>query len=236
MGAMLVQKKDGKERVVCYASRRLFDTETRYTSMELECQAVVWALGEFRTYIHGRPVTVVTDNAAVTYLRSKVAVTRKCKKWALEFEEFQPVKIIHRAGKANVVPDALSRAPVGDGHPDVSISDEKMFACALTPSLPYRNVELAALQAGCTDFSSIAKIIQNIPVTGIHSGVVTQVRKDFVLRRGILYKNNNRGGRRFLLAVPPSLRQEVIEQCHSSSVGGHLGSEKTLLKVNRRFY
>ena len=36
MGATLIHKKDGNERVVCFASRRTYDTETRYTSMGLK--------------------------------------------------------------------------------------------------------------------------------------------------------------------------------------------------------
>ena len=236
LGAVLIQKKDGEERVVCYVSRRTYDTKTRYTSMELECQAVIWSLGEFRTYIHGKPVTVVTDNAAVTYLRSKNAINRKFQRWVIELEEYQPVTFVHRAGKSNVVPDALSRAPVNGGEEDVTIPDEKLFACALIPSSPIPAVELAALQAGCVDFSSIINVLQNIPVNGISARTIATIQKDFVLRGGILFKSNSRNGRRFLLAVPPSLRRDIIHQCHSSIVGGHVGCEKTLLKISQRYF
>ena len=43
VGSMLIQEDDGKnERVVHYLSKRLHDYETRYTSIEKSCFALVW--------------------------------------------------------------------------------------------------------------------------------------------------------------------------------------------------
>ena len=111
-----------------------------------------------------------------------------------------------------------------------------MFACALIPSSTLQTAELAVLQAGCTDFSSIVKILQNIPVSDISPRTADQIRKDFVFHGGVLYKKNDGNGRKLLLAVPPSLRRELIGQSHSSVVGGHLGWEKTLAKLNQRYF
>src|SRR5436189_6241162 len=45
LGAVLSQKeKDGNEHVVYYASKTLTDTERKYSAIELECYAVVWAV------------------------------------------------------------------------------------------------------------------------------------------------------------------------------------------------
>ena len=79
-GAVLIQKSKERESVVSYASRRTFDVESCYSATELECRAVLWAFNEFRTFIYGQPITIVTDNAAMSYLRKKVAVNQRIPK------------------------------------------------------------------------------------------------------------------------------------------------------------
>lgn len=58
-------------RPVSFISRTVSDTESRYSSNELECLAVVWALKKFRQYVYGRKFTVRTDNTAVKLLCGK---------------------------------------------------------------------------------------------------------------------------------------------------------------------
>ena len=38
------------------------------------------------------------------------------------------------------------------------------------------------------------------------------------------------------IVVPRSLRQEILEELHAGSTGGHLGEEKTLERLKQRFY
>ena len=52
LGAVLLQ--EGKP--VCYASRALTDTESRYAAIEAEMLAVVFACRKFHQYIYGRSV------------------------------------------------------------------------------------------------------------------------------------------------------------------------------------
>ncbi len=43
----------------------LSDTECRYSQMEKEGLAVVWACEKFHLYIYGQPFTIITDNRAI---------------------------------------------------------------------------------------------------------------------------------------------------------------------------
>ena len=67
LGAVLLQ--DGKP--VCYASRALSDTETRYAPIETEMLAVVFACRKFHQYIYGRSVLVETDHKPLQAISTK---------------------------------------------------------------------------------------------------------------------------------------------------------------------
>ena len=67
LGAVLLQ--DGKP--VCYASRALSDTETRYAPIETEMLAVVFACRKFHQYIYSRSVLVETDHKPLQAISTK---------------------------------------------------------------------------------------------------------------------------------------------------------------------
>ena len=58
------------------------------------------------------------------------------------------------------------------------------------------------------------------------------------IKDGILYKKweNKSGGHRILLALPKSLRGDVLRELHNCRVSGHLGVTKTLQRARERFH
>ena len=68
IGAVLSQKIDGKERVVCFGSRTLSKTERRYSVTRREMLSVVYFMKRFRHYLLGRKFLVRTDHSALKSL------------------------------------------------------------------------------------------------------------------------------------------------------------------------
>jgi len=109
IGAILSQRDDDKkERVISYASRSLNKHERNYGITELECLAVVWAVKHFHHYLHGQKFTIITDHAALAYLKNMVNPTGKLGRWLMTLNGLN-FDIINRPGKAHTNVDFLSR-------------------------------------------------------------------------------------------------------------------------------
>ncbi len=68
LGAFLSQFDDESNEYVCqYASRLLKGAEIHYGITEKECLAVIWAIRQFRTYVHGVHFNVITDHNGLVY-------------------------------------------------------------------------------------------------------------------------------------------------------------------------
>lgn len=110
LGAVLSQGPVGKDKPVAFASRTLTKTEEKYSAIEKELLAIVWATQYFRPYLFGRKFTLYTDHQPLTYALNLKTPNTRLVKWRLRLLEYD-FEIIHRPGKQNVVADALSRIP-----------------------------------------------------------------------------------------------------------------------------
>ena len=100
-------------RVVKYLSRTLSNVETRYSQVEKEALAVVWACEKLHLYlIGGKPFEIVTDNKAVEliYGNPKSQPKARIVRWFLRLLPYN-LTIVHRPGVDNPA-DFLSRNPV----------------------------------------------------------------------------------------------------------------------------
>ena len=62
LGAILAQVWEGKEHIICCASRSLNQVEKTYPTTKLECLAIVWAVAKFRPYLMSMSFEVYTDH------------------------------------------------------------------------------------------------------------------------------------------------------------------------------
>ena len=115
LGAVIEQLgDDGLKHPIAYASRTTSSAERKYSSTELECAAVVWAVNYFRPYLYGKRFTIFTDHSALQWLLKlktiKNGLTGRLARWQLQLQSFD-YDIKYRPGTVNSNADALSRMP-----------------------------------------------------------------------------------------------------------------------------
>jgi hypothetical protein len=110
-GAFLFQEFDGVEHPICYFSKRLDEHQQNYSIVERECLGLLLAVRVFSVYFSTNPVTVYTDHSPLQFLHKMSNYNQKLLRWSLELQQYN-IKICHRAGKENIIPDILSRPAV----------------------------------------------------------------------------------------------------------------------------
>ena len=114
VGAVLVQllpnPLTGHEELaaIAYKSRRFSDRERRWVIGEREAFGCKYGLESFREYILQHPdVTLYCDHHNMLNMWS--CSSAKIARWRLYMQQFEPFKIVHVEGRANICADALSR-------------------------------------------------------------------------------------------------------------------------------
>ncbi|KAL9955782.1 hypothetical protein ACROYT_G037161 [Oculina patagonica] len=212
LGAALLQ--DNKP--VCYASRALTDTETRYAPIESEMLAVVFACRKFHQYIYGRSVVVETDHMPLQAISSKPLsqVPLRLQKMILNVRGYD-VEIRYIPGCRQVLADTLSRASVQDDD------------CKAYEEFQEINVVLSVSDERCEEFQNETKRDPELlsVLTMVKNGwpdtkteVPTEARPYWTFRDelaaadGLLFKGTR-------LIVPKVLTPEMLRQIHKSHLG-----------------
>ncbi|KAL5733418.1 hypothetical protein ACOSQ2_033110 [Xanthoceras sorbifolium] len=93
---------------IAFESRKLNNTERRYTVQEKQMTAVVHCLRTWRHYLLGSHFVIRTDNIATSYFQTQKKLSPKQARWKDFLAEFD-YTLEYKPGKANVVADTLSR-------------------------------------------------------------------------------------------------------------------------------
>ena len=117
LGAILAQVRDGKEHIICCASRALNQAEKSYPATKLECLAIVWAVAKFTPYLMAMPFEVFTNHYTLQWLKTMHTGFALLHRWSAALEEYD-FTVHHRPGKVQSHVDGLSRLPVGPAPPE----------------------------------------------------------------------------------------------------------------------
>ena len=109
IGGVLLQEHEDFLHPVSFASRKLLDRETRYSTIERECLAIVWVLSKFSRFLWGRTFCLQTDHRPLKYLQEGKYKNSRIMRWCLSIQEMK-FKVEYVKGGANVLADFLSRS------------------------------------------------------------------------------------------------------------------------------
>jgi transposase InsO family protein len=214
LGAVLLQKGN----VILYASRKLTDCECRYSQLEKEFLAIVFALYRFRGFVFGLHINIETDNKPVVSFFEKAMdkLPLRIQRWMLRLQGFR-FRIRHIAGSKNVLADTFSRAPNAD---TVPMSEELLtgVVCRIE-ELPILRDDIIT----ATNKDSLLIFLREV-IRSQWTAPARETLKAFYPVRDTLSVTSDgiilMGSR---IVLPSELHEGVLRQAHV----GHLGRDKT---------
>ncbi|GFR96677.1 retrovirus-related Pol polyprotein from transposon 17.6 [Elysia marginata] len=108
IGAVLLQERNRVLMSCRFASRKLLPRETKYSAIERECLAIVFAVSQFYKYIALKHFVLQTDHRPLLFLKKGRAKNSRLMRWALALQEFS-FTLSAIPGMVNCHADALSR-------------------------------------------------------------------------------------------------------------------------------
>ena len=226
VGCVLMQKIKGIEQPIYFASKKLSPAELKYSQLDKEALALVFAVSKFKYFLLGRKFVIRTDHKPLLGLfgRDKqipVNANARVQRWALLLSQYD-YDLCFKAGKDNVVADALSRLPVSDSDLDSTVPAEYVHMVqtinmneeinfekikSLTKRDPILKKVLNNLKLGWTNDPLISEYARVKEQLSIHDNV-------------ILYGNR--------IVIPSELQCDILKQLHV----GHNGI--TAMKAEAR--
>ena len=106
IGAYLFQIIDGCEQPIAFMSKTLSAEEIKWSTIEKECYAIVFALRKFEYLLRDKHFTLRTDHANLTYVNDPPSP--KVRRWKIAIQEYD-FDLEYIEGEKNVVADGFSR-------------------------------------------------------------------------------------------------------------------------------
>lgn len=126
VGAVLEQEQNGEHKPLGFFSKKLSETQQRYSTYDRELLAIYLTLKFFRHFAEGQDVTVLTDHRPLQYAFSQASdKASERQRRQLDFVSQITTNIIYIAGDKNQVADALSR--INEINMPVIVSTEELY-------------------------------------------------------------------------------------------------------------
>ena len=246
IGAILSQvQDDGGEAVIAYASRSLSRQEQRYCVTRWELLAVVEFIHHFRHYLLGVHFTLRTDHGSLVWIQNFKEPEGQLARWLERLQEYT-FTVVHRPGNQHTNVDALSRVPcnqcgrvthvyspahlaaqigiVSQGHSAADVHDQQLNDSSIGPVLK-------AKESGATPN------LDEVKTWSRESRQLVQMWSSLKVDNSVLWRLCIDGRSQHLQLVLPSVvRESVLQDLHSGSMGGHVGESKMIHLVRERYY
>lgn len=201
IGAVLQQNN----RPIAYFSRVLASHHQKLPAYEKELIGLAKAITHWRPYLWGRSFVVRTDHYSLKYFLDQRITTSPQQHWLSKLLGFDFV-VEYRAGRENIVADALSRQTEDVGN----------LAAISMPQLELFE-DIRALVADSADLQELIRQIQQ-----------GESSNQWSVSNGLVYFKNR-------VYIPPSssIATSILAALHNQA---HEGYQKTLKRVAADFY
>ena len=258
VGAVLSQVQDGHERVVAYFSRALAKAERQYCVTRKELLALVAGVKHFHPYIYGSEFLIRTDHAALRWLMGFKNPEGQIARW-LELLGTYNFKVQHRPGKQHGNADGLSRRPCEDCRhcerqevketPPHEEEENTPRIAAVTVDPP-TSENLSEFTAAQRKDKILKQVIEwnmkgkrpeweEVSPAGPRLKAYWLQWDRLDIRDGILMRRweNEKGDEvTWQIVVPESKKDEILKDLHDHKVAGHLGTTRTVKRIQERLY
>ena len=250
VGYVLTQQIDGKEKVISYGSKKLSDTQRRWSTYDREFFGLLCAIRANSHYLRHAPFVAITDHRPLLAWRKvdqKKDPTGRRTRWVIELDTYE-FELIYKQGRIHADADAMSRM---GGEDEEEAKDDEEFEFALL---------------GMSDRDEYSAVRFNAEMDGINQlrsfqdadCVISEARKFvaarkripksfpekwyqansrwFIVNKGILYKKaycDATHSQVLQAVIPDAMRQEVMSDLHGDYLAGHPCAQKMLAKVKR---
>ena len=235
LGAVLSQKQDGLERVICYGAKGMQPSERNYPPCKAELLALIHFCKSWRYYLLHRKFIWRTDHAGLQYLKTMDPPEGMVGRW-LQLLANYDFDIVYRPGPKHGNADALSRISHA---PEVAEALDEGSLCSIQAAWALDPADLLAAQKADPDLARVRQWLADgkpakVEVTAgsealkVYAQIFDQLHLD---HRGLLCRTRDD---RPLVCVPSSLVPRVIKHAHH--VGGHQATEATARRLQQVCY
>lgn len=179
---------------VAFASRKLTDTEQKWSTLDKETMAIVWSIEKLRVFLLGRHFVVKSDHKPISYLFKSEKVPDKVIRWRTRLSDYS-FKVEYIQGSENFVADCMSR----------------VFSLAAVDSDSSMNLDCEEIRrAQKLEFRSLyTSLKQNRSRPGQLSQNVRSIYRDLHVQDGLIcYKDTAR------YLIPECLRNKALLSSH----------------------
>ena len=235
VGAVLNQYNEStnSEQPIAYFSRKLKETELKYSVSEKEALAIYEAVKYFKPYVWLQTFKIITDHSALKFLLKNKNTVPRISRWALFLSDFD-YEIEYKQGKSHFVPDYLSRS---------TEQQETIFALHVDDS-PEDTLQLdkETIQREQSADPSLRLIISYIKdATGKPPKTDrTSSLDEFFIEDDILYRiprlRNKFTKVSQQTVIPKSLIKSALKYIHDSDIAAHQGFLRSLHRARDNFF
>ncbi|MBW0500656.1 hypothetical protein O181_040371 [Austropuccinia psidii MF-1] len=189
------QVVDGEPRegVICYISKKLKDSESRYGETQTEGLCLAWALEKHHYYLEGEVFEVYTDFTVLKSLLNMKTTNRHMLRWPISIQEYRSnMTIIYREGKSHTNAGGLSRWPLDNFKSNPSYGPEvadkiPIYFMEIDKRKNFRFSEFAP-GSGTLDSEDIKSEGTETTILGISSSELQNVLFSAVMKNYSKYK------------------------------------------------